>query len=187
MKTLYLLRHAKSSWADGSLKDVDRPLNARGRRATLLVGAYLRRERIRPDVVLCSPAVRAKETLARVGEVMSPDKLPVIHDEALYAASPSVLLDRIRAHGGDHQAVMLVAHNPGIQELAVGLAGRGKAEALDRLAGKYPTAGLATIAVDCAAWSDLKPGDGTLMSFVVPKQLQRLAPAADRSGVAAAG
>jgi phosphohistidine phosphatase len=168
MHTLYLLRHAKSSWADPNLPDHERPLAARGRRDAKRVAKYLARLRIEPELVLCSSAERTRETL----ELMRPalGATPTITlEEQLYAASSYRLLERIRSVPESVASVMLIGHNPGLQQLALVLASTG-AE-LARLEAKFPTAALATLTVANTTWSRLSQHDAALTAYVVPKQL----------------
>lgn len=170
-KPLYLLRHAKSSWDDPTLADRDRPLAARGRRAAEAIAEHLRRERITPALVLCSSSARTRETLARISEGF--DRAGGVQTEiedGLYGASGEELLARLRRVPGDVESVMLIGHQPAIQDLALLLAGAG-AE-LERLSGKFPTAALATLSVP-GDWHELAPGSARLTAFVKPKELGR--------------
>jgi phosphohistidine phosphatase len=167
MQTLYLLRHAKSSWDDPALADRDRPLAPRGRRDAKRIAEHLRRLGRSPELVLCSPAVRTRETLELIGPAL--DASTVVLEEDLYAASCDGLLARTREVPDTVASVMLIGHNPGLQGLAVALASAG--EELGRLGTKFPTAALATLAV-ATPWSRLESGDATLTAFVVPKQLR---------------
>jgi pyridoxamine 5'-phosphate oxidase len=166
MKRLYLLRHAKSSWDEPSLSDRDRPLAPRGRRAVADMAEHLRAASVRPGLVLCSPARRTLETLDAIRPVLGDARIEV--DERLYAAEAEDLLDRIRAGAGEVTSIMVIAHNPGIQDLGLALAGGG--EALPRLRGKFATGALATLTFE-SAWAELRPGAATLESFVAPRDL----------------
>jgi phosphohistidine phosphatase len=167
MTTLHLLRHAKSSWADDRLADRDRPLAPRGERAARRLAEHLRQQRISPSKVLCSTARRARDTLALVAPAFGPGT-EVSLEDGLYAASGESLLRRLRRVPAGTESVMLVGHNPGLQDLAVTLA-RGGAE-LGRLATRYPTAALATLRLrDGVTWPDLGPGDADLAGLVVPR------------------
>ena len=171
MKTLYLVRHAKSSWADPGLRDFDRPLAPRGRRAAPAVGAYMEQEGLIPDLVLCSTARRARETWALLSTMLSTEP-EVIETDLLYGAGPGRMLEEVRLNGQSADAVMIVAHNPGMEDLATALSGSGPAELLDRLHRKYPTAALAVIEFDVPTWSDVAPGTGHLAHFVRPRDLE---------------
>jgi phosphohistidine phosphatase len=158
MKHLYLLRHAKSSWDDPALADHDRPLAPRGRRAGTLIGKHLREGQIEPSLVLCSSARRARETL----ELVRPTG-DVLIERELYGASSDELLDRIRQVPDKHGAVMLIGHNPAIEDLAAGLAGSPVED-------KFPTGALATLGFT-GPWRALAPGGAELESFVRPREL----------------
>jgi len=166
VKRLFLLRHAKSSWDDPGLDDRDRPLAPRGRRASELIAGHLRREGIAPSLVLCSSARRTRETLERV--IPALDASDVSMEDGLYGASSGGLLERLREVPEDIESVMLVGHQPAIQELALDLAGDG-AE-LARVRAKFPTAALATL-LFAGEWSELAPGSAELVAYVKPKEL----------------
>jgi phosphohistidine phosphatase len=164
-KELFLLRHAKSSWEDPDLADHDRPLAPRGRRASKTIAEHMQRERIKPTVVLCSSARRAQETVERIVAALGDSE--VVIEPGLYHASAGDLLARLRALPESSPSVMLVGHNPAMQELALALAGSGR-EAVE---GKYPTAGLATFRFG-GGWSELEYGSAELSAFVTPKGLK---------------
>lgn len=177
MKRLYLLRHAKSSWDDPSLDDHDRPLARRGRRATKLIAEHLQRERIAPSLVLCSSALRTRETLERVLPELDPADGRV--ERRLYGASAEELLARLREVPSGVDSVMLVGHQPAIQELALRLAGAGSE--LDRVRQKFPTAALATLAV-AGDWCGLDAGAAKLVAYVRPKELKGSGPSEHGGG-----
>jgi phosphohistidine phosphatase len=170
MLTLSLLRHAKSNWDDPSLKDFDRPLAKRGESAGPRVGAYMAAQGLVPELVLCSPAVRARQTLDLVLPYLTGGPT-VVYEDSFYLAAPSVLLVRIRRIGAKVRHVMIVGHDPGMQGLALELSGTGKAETLQTLAAKFPTAGLAVIRFKARDWSKVGPAKGRLELFVTPKTL----------------
>jgi phosphohistidine phosphatase len=164
---LYLLRHAKSSWSDSSLNDHDRPLAGRGRKATDALREHCQEAEVAPQLVLCSSAQRAVETFERVRPGL-PANLAVSIEEPLYAAGARALLSRLRKVPDDVQAVLLVAHNPGVEDLLRGLAGDDPRGLLGR--GKYPTGALATLTFH-SDWRDLGWGKATLEELVVPREL----------------
>jgi phosphohistidine phosphatase len=170
MLTLSLLRHAKSSWADAGLDDRDRPLNARGQDAAPRMGAYMARQGIAPELILCSPAARTCQTLDLVLPGLQ-GKPEVVYEDALYLAPEEVLLARIREVPAAVSHVMLVGHDPGLHALARTLAGSGRHKELDALAEKFPTAALAVIAFSADAWSEVERGAGRLELFMTPKRL----------------
>ena len=170
MRTLYLLRHAKSDWGEPGLDDFDRPLAARGRRAAPAVAEWMNANGCAPGFVLCSTARRAAETWSLVSEVL--DTAPeVAMSEELYLASPQRLLDLAREIPDRHASAMMIGHNPGCHLLAAALAGEGPADLLHRLATAYPTGALAGIDFDAASWSGIGPGAGRLDCFVRPRAL----------------
>lgn len=172
MKTLTLLRHAKSGWDDGAARDFDRPLNPKGRRAAQVVGRHLRREGAHFDHVVASPAQRVVETLAEVeagyGRALSP-----AWDRRLYLAPASTLLDVIRELPDAHGHVLLIGHNPGLEDLVLELVpdGAGGSQCpRDAVELKYPTASLAELSWG-DGWSGLRPGGATLVRFTRPRDL----------------
>jgi phosphohistidine phosphatase len=165
--SLYLLRHAKSSWDDPTLADHERPLAPRGRRDTKRIAKHLQRVRIEPELVLCSSATRTRETLDRLRSALATSTIAL--EEELYGASSDELLARIHIVPDSVASVMLIGHNPGLHELAVILASTG--DELEGLEAKFPTAALATLTL-ATTWSRLAPGDATLEAYVVPKQLR---------------
>jgi phosphohistidine phosphatase len=167
VKRLFLLRHAKSSWDEEGLADRDRPLAPRGKRASKVMAKHLRDERIVPDLILCSPSLRTRETLERVG---IGDATEVRIEPEIYGASERDLLDVLRRVPDDVDSVMLIGHNPSLQALAVSLAGEGSEVA--RMREKFPTAALATLDFE-GGWRELAPGVAELASFVRPKELAR--------------
>lgn len=162
MKTLYLLRHAKSSWDDPSLKDFDRPLNHRGQKAAPKMGAFMRKKKVKPDVVISSPAVRASQTteLVREGAGMT---TPVRFEAEIYEATPQPLLTIVRGIDDQMNSAMLVGHNPGFEELLAALTGESK---------RMPTAALACIELDVQRWSEVASGSGKLSWLIRPKDLE---------------
>ena len=172
MPELLLLRHAKSDRQGRRLGDFDRPLAARGRHAAPLIGRYLAAEGLEPDLVLCSTARRAVETLELLLTALA--SAPEIgYLKTLYLAPPSRLLAVLRRQGPDRGRILLVAHNPGLHNLAVVLAGQGghggSSEAARLLAEKFPTAALARFQVD--GWPELGRTPARLLAFVRPRDL----------------
>ena len=170
MRTLLLLRHAKSSWADPGQTDFDRPLAPRGREAAARIGRELVERRWVPDRVLVSAAARTRETWALVAAEL-PSAPQVIVSRSIYEADVQTLLGLIRQDGGDAGVLMVVGHNPSTEALAQGLAGAGSdLDALDRLRRKYPTAGLARFDYD-GRWAEIALGKGRLTDFLAPREL----------------
>jgi len=169
MRTLYLLRHAKSSWAEPALPDRNRPLAPRGRRDANRIAKHLVRLEIQPELVLCSSAVRTCETLERLRIARGGGSTVRLEDE-LYGASAEQLMQRIRLVPEAIASVMLIGHNPGLRDLALFLAEDGID--LERLEEKFPTAALATLTIPRRTWSQVEPGAALLTAYVVPKQLR---------------
>jgi phosphohistidine phosphatase len=165
--TLYLLRHAKSSWSDPRLADHERPLSPRGRRDAKRIADHLLQLGIAPALVLCSDSRRTRETLQLVRPAL--DAATVSLESELYAASPETLLERLHAVPEEVASVMLIGHNPGLEHLALLLASDGPE--LGRLETKFPTAALATLTLATAMWQRLSEADAVLAAYVVPKEL----------------
>lgn len=170
---LLIFRHAKSA-RPPSVDDFDRPLCERGKRAASLIGSWLRLKGagVVPALVLCSPAARARETLALIETFMKP-RPDIRYDPALYLAEAPLLLEQIRA-APRLSPLMLVGHNPGLQELGIALLARQRGGAKKRLAEfsrKFPTAGLAVLDFSCDEWHELQPASGSLVEFLRPKNL----------------
>jgi phosphohistidine phosphatase len=163
-RRLYLLRHAKSSWSDPGLADHDRPLAPRGRRAAKAIGRHLRDQGIEPALVLCSSATRARETLERIDRARRNAHI----EPELYGAGAGALLARLHEVPEEVPSVMLIGHNPGMQELAVLLARPGPE--VRALEAKFPTAALVTLEV--SGWSTLGSGTAELIDYVRPRDLE---------------
>ncbi len=170
MKTIFLLRHAKSSWEDGSLSDHDRPLDERGRAAAPRVGAHMQSAGHLPDLVLCSTATRTRQTLDAVLSELEME--PAIEfQEDLYLAGPGEMLELVASVSDTVESLLLVGHNPGTGVLAAALSGEGPPEAVHLMRAKFPTAGLAIIELSVDRWKDVESGCGTLKEFVRPRDL----------------
>lgn len=167
MKTLTLLRHAKSGWDDGVARDFDRPLNDKGRRAARTVGHYLAREGLRFDRVVASSAVRVVETLAEVGATCG-QVLDPVWDKRLYLAPADEIMAVVADLAADADRVLVVAHNPGLEELVLALADAGDARAA--VATKFPTAALAQLTWE-GSWASPGSGGARLVRFTRPRDL----------------
>ncbi|NOX82102.1 MAG: histidine phosphatase family protein [Alphaproteobacteria bacterium] len=172
MKRLSLLRHAKSSWDDNVKGDFDRPLNRRGREAAVLMGAFMEENAGAPDCVLCSSAVRTRETLDIMAPLFSarPD---IEYSRGLYLSSPADILGAIGAASQQYAHILVIAHNPGLHMLAMEIAdpARSSAPDLGRLAEKFPTAALAHFEFDIDGWNAPLRRRGALRLFATPKDL----------------
>jgi phosphohistidine phosphatase len=178
MKTLTLLRHAKSSWDDTVQRDFDRPLNAKGRRAAASMGRHLRGEGLTFDHLVASPAVRVGETLD--GFVSGYGGLPEVNqDRRIYLASAATLLEVVHGLPASAHAALMVGHNPGLEDLVLMLV-PGGGEPRDAVEEKYPTASVAVMRFAVEDWADVKAGGGELVRFVRPRDLDpTLGPDAD--------
>ncbi|MFI7502764.1 SixA phosphatase family protein [Streptomyces sp. NPDC049687] len=167
LRRLVVLRHAKSDWPQG-VPDHERPLAPRGRRDAPAAGQALTETGCVPDLVLCSTAVRARQTweLASAQWGTAP---PVRYDPRLYAADVPELLDVVRETPAEVGTLLLVAHNPGLEELVLELAGEGLDDTLDEVRTKFPTSAIAVLAWYGPAWRSLTPGTALLTSMVVPR------------------
>jgi phosphohistidine phosphatase len=171
MLTLSLLRHTKSSWEDNALEDHERPLAKRGTKDAPRIGAFMAAEKLVPDLVLCSDAVRTRATLTMVLAEL-PGKPPEIaYDEGLYLAAPQELLGRLAKVRSSARHVLMVGHNPGLHALALALTGGGERKALAGLAGKFPTGALAVIDFETSSWAEVKAGRGRLRLYTTPRRL----------------
>jgi phosphohistidine phosphatase len=171
MRTLLLMRHAKSSWDQPGLADVDRPLAARGREAAPLVARYLAGHGLIPDLVLGSHAQRVRETWELMAPVLG-DEIACKTLRSLYDGVPSRLLEALRRVDDEVRTLMLIGHNPALGGLAQSLAGAGSKKTLERLRTKFPTAALAVLAFEAERWADLAAGGGRLENLVRPKDLR---------------
>jgi phosphohistidine phosphatase len=173
MKTLILMRHAKSAWDAGDLPDHERPLSDRGQAAAPEMGRWLKSQNLLPDLVMCSTAARAAETLALVKPHL-PKDVPVQMAESLYMALPRDMMATIaKVKGRDIQTILLIGHNPGIGSLAHWLSAPGRSKHLDRMQDKFPTAAVAVIDFDIANWRELDDGQGRLRAFKTPKDVSK--------------
>lgn len=170
MKTLYLLRHAKSDWGNPGLDDHDRPLAARGERAAAVMGVHFAQQQYQPSLVLCSSALRTRQTLEALLPHL-PGQPELMVEEGIYLASCGRLLARVQELDDGQSGVLLIGHNPGIAELAQTLAGSGERASLRHLAARFPTAASAVCEFDLERWRDLAPGSGRLLSYATPKDL----------------
>lgn len=167
MKTLGLLRHAKSDWDDMSLRDFDRGLNDRGRRGAAAMGAHIREHGVAWDALLASPAERVKRTLdaARL-------QVPVTWNEHIYLADSNALIEALRGVASDPAAVLVAGHNPGLQELIFDLVAPERENALfSTVSEKFPTATFAVLELAIERWTDCAPGCGTLVHLARPRDL----------------
>lgn len=167
MKRLGLLRHAKSDWDDVSLRDFDRGINNRGRRGAALIGRHIAESGIEWDAVIASPAERVRRTIEASGLAVTPQ-----FDQHAYLADPGTLMNLLRGLEDEPGAVLLVAHNPGLQELLFRLVDPAEEnELFTHAAEKFPTGAFALLELAIDRWSDLAEGCGRLVCFTRPRDL----------------
>ena len=171
MVKVSLFRHAKSAWNNPGLDDFDRPLAPRGEKAAPRMGRYMAAEGLEPDIVLCSTAVRARQTLELAARewTSSPE---IRFEDRLYHAGPRDMLGALQSLDDTIDHAMLVGHNPGMHALALNLSGAGDEADFEALRFKYPTAALAVINFD-GPWAAVAAGAGHLRRFVVPRELKK--------------
>ncbi|WP_334128783.1 SixA phosphatase family protein [Sneathiella sp.] len=169
MRKLTLMRHAKSSWSDRAKADIDRPLTARGRLGALAVGTYMARNKIFPDIILCSPARRTRETLAQI-EPSLPDGFERRFNPAVYSAGTGAgLLASLKCAAISEAHVMVIGHNPAMQQLALSLMDPAS-NLYKEIARKFPRGGLIQFAFDIDDWREMH-APGRVLHFTTPKRL----------------
>lgn len=165
MKTLLLMRHAKSSWKDSDLADHERPLNKRGKKDSVFMGAVLKEKELQPQKILASTAVRIRETIAGLFQDSSFPGEIEFSDE-LYLAEPEILLQQIRNLPDTVERVMLMGHNPGLEGLLQLLCGRIES---------LPTGSVAYLSLPIQQWNELSNGtEGELIEMLLPRELRDL-------------
>jgi len=164
---LQLVRHAKSSWADPSVADIDRPLSGRGQRGAEALARRLAESDKRPDVVVCSPAKRARQTLATIQGTLG-SSVVIRIDPVVYEAGPDELLEALRDLEPTAATVMVIGHNPTLQDLALRLIAPDGSDELARLQVKFPTGALVTLLVP-SRWDLLTTACARLQSLWTPR------------------
>ena len=147
MKTLLVLRHAKSSWKDPAVTDYDRPLSSRGKRDAPRIGKIIAAEEVRPDIILSSTAKRARRTAEDVSDAVGLSGTAVVLDSRLYLAGPAEIVDVVRNAGSDARCVLVVGHNPGLEVLVMRLTGHAE---------PLPTAAVAAVGLPMDSWRSLE-------------------------------
>ena len=171
IKTIYLLRHAKAAAGDASMSDAERPLNNQGREACEIIGNIIKKQNIKPDIILCSTAKRTSQTWDLVATA-SGVAAPVEYSKKLYLASAGEIAKHIQALDDSLNSVLVVGHNPGIHECVIRLCASGSPAAAKKIELKFPTGALAVIECDIPRWSALAPTSGYLKDFMTPKGLE---------------
>ncbi|HEX2892079.1 histidine phosphatase family protein [Vineibacter terrae] len=171
MKELVLMRHAKAVPHTVAQGDHGRPLNGRGHRAASIVALELRRRGLRPDLILCSPARRTRETLDHVLDAY-PSPPPTRLEPELYLAEAERLIDRFRQLEADVGSALLIGHNEGLAEAAILLATTGEPTALASMRAKFPTGAVAWLRLPVDDWADIGGRSrGELVAFIRPRDL----------------
>jgi len=163
MKTLTLMRHAKSSWDDFSISDFDRSLNARGESNAPLMGEVLKQKSFKPDLLLSSPANRAKTTAKIIADIIGYGKNNIIYVDSIYESSEMNIMMIVNAIDEQVNSCMLVGHNPAF----TGVINALSSFKLDNL----PTAGIVTFTFE-GSWADIKPMSGEMLFYEYPKKHQ---------------
>lgn len=182
LKSLTILRHAKSGWDATVERDFDRPINARGRRGAEIIGQYVRRHAMPIDRIIASPAVRVTETLDMFQPAAGLEAIEPFWDRRIYLASSATLIDVIRDTGKDAQHLLIAGHNPGLEDLILELVPASADDELRaKVEEKLPTSALARLEIDIADWRDLDTGIARFVAFIRPRDLDpSLSPAMDR-------
>ena len=171
MKTLGIFRHAKSDWNDARLRDFDRPLNKRGRKGAAIMGEHIRNDGRAWKRILASPAVRVTQTIELASEAagMAP---PVSWDRRIYLANSATLMDLLREQEGDPASIMLIGHNPGLEDLIFDLVpDDGTSPLRDVVEEKFPTAAYAVLELDIDSWDDIDENCARIVHLVRPRDL----------------
>ena len=181
LKSLTILRHAKSGWDVQVERDFDRPINARGRRGAELIGQYVKRSGLPVDRIIASPAVRVTETLDLFQPAAGLDALEPHWDRRIYLASAATLIDVIRDMGKDAAHLLISGHNPGLEDLVLELVpAEGGGPFREQVEEKLPTSALVRLELDIADWHDLDVNMARITTFVRPRDLDpALGPAMD--------
>ncbi len=162
MKTLALMRHAKSSWADEGLSDYDRPLNNRGKHDALMMGKRLVERGVQPDILLSSPAKRVRKTTKAIAKAIDYNQDDIVYEDRLYLADISDLFYSILEHNQDADYLMMFGHNPGITDFSNLLAGCGIEN--------VPTCGIVTVEFTMDSWTSIESTKGRLVEFDYPQK-----------------
>jgi len=168
--TLSLFRHTKSNWPDTDLGDFDRELAPRGEQAAPAMGAYMRSVDLSPELVLCSPALRAVQT-ARLTLCELPETPKIEFDERLYHAGSDNLLAILYEVSDAYASIMIIGHNPGLHVFALDLVGASRGDLVGAMSTKFPTGALAVFSFDVQNWTEIEARQATLNVFMTPKRL----------------
>lgn len=165
MKTLYIIRHAKSDWSDPALSDFDRPLNKRGEKNAPLMGEILANSHVHPDLILSSPALRAKKTAKMIAKKVGYDTEKIVYEENLYLADREAIERLLHKISSSNEIVFIVGHNPGLTLFAEHISGDSF--------GNIPTCGIVALRLKNDAWKSIGKESAEVISFVYPKKYQQ--------------
>jgi phosphohistidine phosphatase len=164
MKTLFLIRHAKSSWAEPEMKDFDRPLNDRGNENAPFMGKLLKKEKIFPDLIISSPAKRAITTARKIADEIDYPKNKIVEEPKIYEANVKTLLQIINSLADENETVFLFGHNPSFTEFLGYLT--------EAYISNIPTCGIAQIEFENDTWKEVSRETGTMKNFFYPKMFE---------------
>ena len=171
MLTLSLLRHGQSSWDDPDLIDHERPLSKHGKDTAKIISNFIADHGLVPDRILCSSAVRARETLDVLLNRLGPPQPDITLEPALYLATPTVMLGFIRETARSVRHLMVIGHNPGLHALALDLTGSGSRRDITSMAIKFPSGALAVLTFEANNWSEVRPAASRLVHFVAARSV----------------
>lgn len=167
-RKLIIMRHAKSDWNDHSLADFDRPLNKRGTKDAPRMAQWMVTQNLKPDILISSPALRAKQTASEVIKQLKLPEASVVFDKQMYLASTETLFNIVRAQNDECETVMLVGHNPGLENLALAITEDQMPHQFD--GGLMTTANIFLFHVE-TSWSNVKPKCAKFIQLMRPKEL----------------
>lgn len=162
MKTLYIIRHAKSSWEDDRLTDFERPLNDRGKKDAPRMAKRLKEKEVYPDLMITSPAKRASRTCREFSRILGYPKTSIQENESLYHANPETIQKVIKGIKDKHDVVLIFGHNPGLTEFAEWLTGENLVN--------IPTCGVVGVNSKIKTWAELTPEKSKMLFFDFPKK-----------------
>lgn len=162
MKTLYIIRHGKSDWSDPSLNDFERPLNKRGKKNALFMGEVLAQKKVHPDLIVSSPALRAKMTAKEIAKKVGYNTKKIVYEEGLYMADINQIEDVLKKISSSKKSVFIVGHNPGFTRFAEYISGYE----IDNI----PTCGIFCVTFKSDDWQSIKKETAKFISFEYPKK-----------------
>ncbi len=170
MKKLSLLRHAKSDWQDPTTRDFDRPLNDKGKRVARAMGHWVAAQKIRFDHIIASPALRVQETIEYFIEGYG-KRFDIDWERKIYLASSATILDVVRESDDDYAHILVVGHNPGIEDIIFDLVPDNGSKLRDMVEKKYPTGAFSKLHLDCNHWTELSNNPAQFETFMPPRNI----------------